>query len=252
MPVFPPTKEHPYEGAKATGAARASLQRALDNYKTGHINLPHAEVEGSDLNRSDTRSFGESHASELSSMSSPELSASTHPGIPLTPPSSNKPLSKLDATSPTLNNQTSPIDPSHLNLSPAPIPSSATPQSHNLSITEETRSAVGATPTIAETGVPVSAGVSGPGPASGSLYELRSPPESHIKWESAEEEKRRLGQAYSQAYQPQSAAAPNLSAEEEKRRLEREERDRLLQTGGSPADEPARKDDEDLPPYQDI
>ena len=78
LPFVPPSQTSPYTGAQATGAARASLQRALDNYKTGHINLPH-QPSGADLHRSDTRSFGETHASELSSIAS----GATSPGIRL-------------------------------------------------------------------------------------------------------------------------------------------------------------------------
>ncbi|KAJ3481131.1 hypothetical protein NLJ89_g12233 [Agrocybe chaxingu] len=61
LPAIPPSPSSPYLGAHTTGAVRASLQRALDNYKTGHINLP-PQVAASDLTRSDTQSFGESHA----------------------------------------------------------------------------------------------------------------------------------------------------------------------------------------------
>ncbi|KAF9044744.1 hypothetical protein BDZ89DRAFT_1108995 [Hymenopellis radicata] len=88
---MPPSAESPYLGAAATGAARASLQRALDHYKTGHINLP-PQLAGSELNRSDTRSFGESHASELSSMSSDgsDITRAAQPGIPMTPPGQSK------------------------------------------------------------------------------------------------------------------------------------------------------------------
>lgn len=252
LPIFPPTKEQPYEGAKKTGAARASLQRALDNYKTGHINLPPAEVEGSDLSRSDTRSFGESHASELSSLNSSD----THSGIPLTPPTSTKSLGKVETVPTSASSaQSAPIDPSHLNLSPAPIPPPVSPATHSL--TEAATNApvtIGAVPTVAETGVPVSASASGPGPASGSLHEIRSPTQPQQKWESAEEEKKRLGQQYSQAYQPQpQEAAATESAEEEKKRLEREERQRILQAGAS-QNRPSNDDkvDEDLPAYQEI
>ncbi|KAG9314416.1 Eisosome component PIL1-domain-containing protein [Chiua virens] len=50
--------------AQVTAAAKGSLQHALDNYKPGNVNLNLQT--GADLARSDTRSFGESHASELS------------------------------------------------------------------------------------------------------------------------------------------------------------------------------------------
>jgi hypothetical protein len=142
---------------------------------------------------------------------------------------------------------------------------------------------------MAETGVPVSAGPGGPGPASGSLLDIKAASDSAgphtgglppsqaseapsygqtpavVAHESAEEEKRRLAASYAQ--QSAAAAAPSEpapsasaapvsqpprqeSAEEEKKRLEREERERILHAGGSgPSDAPKDKD-EDLPPYQ--
>ncbi|KAF8560412.1 hypothetical protein OG21DRAFT_1502699 [Imleria badia] len=80
LPTLPPTTANPYAGAEVTAAARASLQHALDNYKPGQDNLD-IPIRG-DLSRSDTRSFGESHASELSSSAGQD----SHPGLPLTPP----------------------------------------------------------------------------------------------------------------------------------------------------------------------
>ncbi|KAJ7492556.1 Eisosome component PIL1-domain-containing protein [Mycena latifolia] len=275
LPTFPPSPAQPYTGTQATGAARASLQRALDNYKTGHINLP-PQTAGSDLSRSDTRSFGESHARELSSMAS-DASPSLQPGLPVTPPPGDEkhlpPLvakaaaASASATSPA-KSQSPPLDPLTLNLSPAPIPNVVAPAPTHPA----------ALPTVAETGVPVSAGASGPGPASGSLHDIKaasstagprsgglpgndySTPAYGIaggsqKFESASEEKRRL-QAYSEAAQQQPPPAAYETAEEEKKRLEREERERFLasqtaQSGPSGANK-APEDSDDLPPsYQD-
>ncbi|KAJ7110148.1 Eisosome component PIL1-domain-containing protein [Mycena epipterygia] len=280
LPTFPPTPSSPYAGGQATGAARASLQRALDNYKTGHINLP-PQTAGSDLSRSDTRSFGESHARELSSI---DVSAgSLQPGLPLTPPPGDEkqlaPASasfKASAAAPSSPKvQSPPIDPSTLNLSPAPIPSVASPAAaHPIVAPIPTQPSV--LPTVAETGVPVSAGASGPGPASGSLHDIKAAsstagPRSgglpgnnssapaygsaggSQKYESASDEKRRL-QAYSEAaQQQQQPPAAYETAEEEKKRLEREERERLLAAGaqGGPSGAPKGPED-DLPPsYQD-
>lgn len=257
LPVFPPSPETPYRGAQATGAARASLQRALDNYKTGHINLP-TPLEGSDLSRFDTRSFGESHASELSSLDSTDISQVTQPGIPLTPPAvHNVPLPAAHSDT----SQSKPIDPSHLNLAPVSIPPSTTSPATSPPAPvafRDSESHVPDAPTIAETGVPVSAGASGPGPSSGSLRDIHraTPTTAATKWESAEEEKKRL-QGYSQVYTPPGGAQPVQpssttqapeSAEDEKKRLEREERERVLQANTA-KDE---KKDEDLPPYQDM
>jgi len=136
-----------------------------------------------------------------------------------------------------------------------------------------------ATPTIAETGIPVIAGPKGTEPASGSLHDIRAesptpaalvpvPAPAAPKHESAEEEKRRLASLYSPPVQstslksspapaPASASTPITSsagqpqryesAEDEKMRLEREERERILHRN---APDPPAKDEEELPPYQ--
>lgn len=298
LPVLPPSEKSPYTGAQATGAARASLQRALDNYKTGHINLP-PQVAGSDLGRSDTRSFGESHANELSSMASgsSDVSTAIHPSIPMTPPleaskeqvqvpentfappTSAPPssfpshLSSHSAAAP--KSQSPPIDPTHLNLSPAPIPASSpesTPSSTApISIPNPEKAVTNLppiTPTVAETGLPVSAGAGGPGPASGSLHDIKAASSdagprsggqpgdgtsnsfgvpSTAKFESAEEEKKRLAAEYSQAYG--SVPPKNETAEEEKARLERE---RLQRAPSTSRQTDAGRDEEDLPAYQDM
>ncbi|KAJ7619096.1 Eisosome component PIL1-domain-containing protein [Mycena polygramma] len=270
----------PYTGGQATGAVRASLQRALDNYKTGHINLP-PQSTGSDLSRSDTRSFGETHARELSNIATSDVAGSLQPGIRMSPPpgeakplpssASSKSASKSPAT------QSPPIDPSTLNLSPTPIPTlSSTGSSGSVDAIASSPTIPSELPTVAETGVPVSAGASGPGPASGSLHDIKaasstagprsgglpgnepSVPAYGIaggsqKFESATEEKKRL-QAYSEAAQQQQGGPPAKyeTAEEEKKRLEREERERLLFGGAGASGAPKGGPDEDLPPsYQD-
>ncbi|KIK71066.1 hypothetical protein GYMLUDRAFT_33193 [Collybiopsis luxurians FD-317 M1] len=302
LPTLPPSPESPYAGAQATGAARASLQRALDNYKTGHINLP-PQSTGSDLGRSDTRSFGESHASELSSIGS-------ETNVPVTPPLSGSkilpPPAKLSvdstssvSTSPPAKSQSPPINPSALNLSPAPIPAANSSSALGVSSATSTSPilvpdplrptpipSVTDTPTIAETGIPVLS-ESGPGPASGSLRDVKAasptagprsgglpandtPPTSFgamgsvvgeaSKWESAEQEKKRLAAEYSQAHSGEAGPAPQYeSAEDEKKRLEREEREKLLRSrqdsgagSGSGAGASKNNDDDELPPYQDM
>lgn len=255
----------PYTGGPSTGAARASLQRALDNYKTGHINLP-TQVSESDLSRSDTVSFGESHASELSSINS----ESSFSAANVTPLSSAKPLPSSASASPQV--QSPPIDVATLNLSPAPIPG---PVVETVSDSAQTIPPA-VTPTIAETGIPVTSDDSNPGPASGSLLDIRgkesapsaAPVVESQKYESAEEEKKRLAAASSQqtstgtvapivegapAFQgpsqvtATSATPQSESAEEEKKRLEREERDKLLR--GDQNSSP-KGHDEVLPPYE--
>lgn len=337
LPALPPTKAEPYKGAQATAAARASLQRALDNYKTGHINLP-SPTPASDLSRSDTRSFGESHASELSSMASTET-LSTAPGLPLTPPSAHTalptqshpqaahPPSAFKSSDSVPNRGTSqspPMNTAVLNNAPAPIPIPTSPKAATTSPAPAaipdpanlTTKLPAITPTVAETGVPVTAGDKGPGPASGSLHDIKAASTnagprsgglpgrdstgpgstygqtigalgagaagvvgagainasaSPAKYESAEDEKKRLqkedrerllaSQSAGGAAPPSSAPPPASgstpayeSADDEKKRLEREERERLLKQGGSgaPGAPGPKKDDEDLPPYQDM
>ncbi|KAF9465078.1 Eisosome component PIL1-domain-containing protein [Collybia nuda] len=298
LPTIPPSDVSPYKGAQVTGAARASLQRALDNYKTGHINLP-PQLTAADLHRSDTRSFGESHASELSSISSDNaiVSGVTHPGLPTTPPTEHKPINQPSlspAYTPSQSQSPPPINPSTLNQSPALIPAApvGVHQSNTTPIVTDVAHAAPLTaPTVAETGVPLSAGAGGPGPASGSLHDIRgassdagprsggfSGNDSHVPaygqqqsfgvadtgasapgYITAEEEKKRLQDSYSQAAPTQPAThqptAPRFeSVEDEKKRAEREERERLLREGGHLDSLPSRKqDDDDLPPtYQDI
>ncbi|RXW19868.1 hypothetical protein EST38_g5969 [Candolleomyces aberdarensis] len=326
LPSVPPGSATPYNGHQRTGAVRAALQQALDHHKPGttSFQLPSA---GADLSRSDTRSFGESHAAELSNITAytpptphpniqvagvsggstpiqqpmpiPQPAASVTrvpvPTFPIPEKSSSHdhvPLAHAPAQ------QSPPINPSVLNQAPAPLPESALSPIIPTSSPESTAPATAPIiiPTVAETGVPLSAGASGPGPAKGSLHDLKhastqsgvlqSPPLGSVKEEkkpavqnvsapapapapaaapaiqhpTAEEEKRRLAAAYSQAHVPAPAPAPapstshpHESAEEEKKRLEREERERILR-GQAPAQQgQGKKDgepDEDLPPYQ--
>ena len=253
LPAIPPSPTMPYTGGPSTGAIRASLQRALDNYKTGHINLP-SQVSESDLSRSDTLSFGESHASELSSINSESsLSAAN-----VTPLSSAKPLPS--SAKPQV--QGSPIDVATLNLSPLPLPISAVE-----TVPDPAQTLPAVMPTIAETGIPVISDSSKPGPSSGSLIDIRNQESAPSaapfvevqKYESAEEEKKRLAAAYLQQASAE-AVAPAVqgpsqvdatpqseSAEEEKKRLEREERERILRGDQNTS---SKGHDEALPPYE--
>ncbi|KAG5654076.1 hypothetical protein H0H81_007490 [Sphagnurus paluster] len=290
LPTIPPSPDHPYTGLQATGAARASLQRALDNYKTGHINLP-PQPTGADLHRSDTRSFGESHASELSSIDS---SVATHDSGTLPvgdgAPSDYKihspppaPFKPSEAQLPGAARTTSPppIDPTTLNQSPTPIPISSpidATQSPVPILSSTSPIPVAVTPVIAETGIPVVAGSEGPGPARGSLHDIRAAPaaddvpaygqlpasgdeSSGQNFASAGEEKARLQALYSQppAAAPEvkpasGSSAPQFeSAEDEKKRLEREERERILNSNSGTGDAGKKDNNDDLPPtYQDF
>lgn len=252
LPAVPPSQEKPYTGAQQTAEARAALQRALDHYKPGLTTLAPA-----DLSRSDTRSFGESHASELGDIPTGE---SVHPGLPVTPPPGE-----------TGRDSPAPIDPQALNTSPAPIP--ARSPSDSVPVPGGLRPAEGSPeapvpeggPTVAETGVPLSAGPSGPGPSSGSLKgarsgsqgldatvdDLYSSPQS--QGGTAEEEKRRLEREEMERAATGTPKPQFESAEDEKRRLEREEQERVRAGGGGEArTQGDQKDSEELPPYKDI
>ncbi|TFK30501.1 hypothetical protein FA15DRAFT_662467 [Coprinopsis marcescibilis] len=271
LPTLPPSEAAPYSGAHATAAARAALQRALDNYKTGNVNLNAHQV-GADLSRSDTRSFGETHATELSNITpyTPDHHANTPP-IPQGP----TPTFPAPHVAQSPKTPSPPIDISTLNQAPAPLPAALSPSApvvtDNSNPLSEGVAVPVITPTVAETGMPLGGH---PGPAKGSLHDLKPtgsqssysegtgltppmpvPSPAPAAFESAEEEKRRLAASYSQQYASATPAGTSVkteqpkheSAEEEKKRLEREERERILHG------QPLRKnteDDEDLPPYQ--
>ncbi|KAF8640870.1 hypothetical protein AX17_000518 [Amanita inopinata Kibby_2008] len=245
LPALPPTPVNPYTGAQATGVARASLQRALDNYKTGHVNL--LPQSASSLGRSDTCSFGESHASELSHMDIPQ------PSMPTTTPSTTLMFPQpLHQQIPLADKAAaSPINPSNLNQTPTPIPTTTAAANAPDAVQMPTGMS-NPFPTVAETGMPVVAGPSGPGPAVGSLHDLK---------ETTSNATPKPGPVLSHVEVPQTGAAipadvniasseHHETAEVEKKRLEREERERLLREGENEAS--AKKQDDELPPYQEI
>lgn len=239
LPSVPPTTQRPYAGAAATAATRATLQSALDNYKPGDIILP--TTGGTEM---EARSFGETHASELSRISSvadhhnpPSRTSSPPLSIhnPLLPIAT--PVQFQRSRSPTLSSM-SPVDPSTLNNSPAAIPGSS--QDSSLApISTDPQSVMSAgpiplnTPTVAETGVPLSGGKEGPGPSSGSLAGGHEHSLSRASLPS--------GPGYGEAAPSYGASGvPKYglsdsghtkryeSAEEEKQRLQREDRELLL------------------------
>lgn len=229
MPTLPPTTSNPYAGAEVTATARASLQHTLDNYKPGHVNL-HVQT-GADLSRSDTRSFGESHASELSGLATPTAGQDSHPGLSLTPPIPEPASTEKEDQSVDLSTQSQPVQPSESTCAISPQPSAPAPVSpvHDVPSTLQDASASGA-------GRPAES-------PSEDLYGTAPP-----KTESAEEEKRRLEREERERV---LVAGNEVSetAEEEKKRLEREERERVLAGG---ARNTAEKEGEELPPYQDF
>jgi hypothetical protein len=290
LPSVPPSSNQPYVRGEETGSIRASLQHALDNWTPGQVTL--SAPAGADLDRSHTRSFGETHATELQQINtdgrdhSPTSSPSpARVPVPLPVPISIQELGS--ESSPTSSSQTQQasfssllaesstpsINPVGLNNDPATIPSRSPAVGVTLPGPADTEVKVpSVTPTVAETGVPVTGGTHGPGPSSGSLLDIRSSKSSlsHAVsgtvrtqtkgYESAEEEKKRLEREERERLLRSDApststgsSAPTYeSAEDEKKRLEREERERLLhdqREGGGPNPE----DEGDTPPpYQDM
>lgn len=245
MPSVPPSSNQPYTYLEETGSIRASLQYALDNWKPGQTTLS-APAEAI-LDRSNTGSFGETHAKELEQIDTTSIHA---------------PPLAAGSTSPVIN-------PAALNTEPTPIPSGSPPVAVTVPGPVDTEVTVPVvTPTVAETGIPVCGSPGGPGPSSGSLRDIR--PSSLDS---------SLSNAGTRVPGEGSSSGPEKryeSAAEEKRRLEREERERLLhgdgQSGGpsvpvygseheqTPGDGAPNKqyesnaDDEGetLPPYQDL
>ena len=292
LPSLPPTSTRRYEGAQETAAIRADVQKALDGWRPGRFDFPahHAAV---DLGRSDTKSFGETHASELSSIGhnddpAPQPSMPKPPsGTSLHDPPVPAPFpvpAKTETTHPKLATSPSvlspPLQAGSLNLTPAELPaptvspSTVTPISPHPSGSDPIEPPVKfpqATPTVAETGVPKSAGPGGPGPASGSLLDVKAEHDSHGStpghtvgttpkpYESAEDEKKRLEREERERILKQgpSTSAPKFeTAEEEKKRLQREERERLLasDSGADPASDSKNPDgnEDELPPYKEF
>ncbi|KAI0094631.1 Eisosome component PIL1-domain-containing protein [Irpex rosettiformis] len=311
LPPIPPTKVSPYQGGQTTAAVRASLQKALDGYTPGNINLIVAAPANADLKH--TRSFGVTHAQELSHIDDteepsvtgnipitpppttatapppqpprpsqqPQLSPTVSPTFPhpsITPLAPSKPASIAvpgTVQSPPLGtnpSQSPPLNPANLNQAPALIPVSSSASSATSPVVapdpaDPSIKIPSVTPTVAETGVPKVAGPEGPGPANGSLLNKNAPespktnpfssPVSPLpptatvsKFESAEDEKKRLAREEREKILhgeggSTSTAPHSESAEEEKKRLERE--------GASDANPPGKKDDtDDLPPYQEF
>jgi hypothetical protein len=280
LPVDPPSAKSRYEGAQTTASIRAAVQHALDNYKPGHLELPLGGG-GADLSRSDTRSFGETHASELSSISAtpasstPNLSYIDEKPAPVSFPEPSTGSDKHVAFSPSPSQAPPVINPQQLNQAPAeiPIPVHDTPNTATLASADPTKPGVQiptVTPTVAETGIPQSAGPEGPGPSSGTLKDVRSPTNptdgssgygagvgtaTGSFHESAEDEKKRLGREERERVLGEAANKPFESAEDEKKRLERQEREKLLASGapqGSGGNSGDAAPGEDLPPYKEF
>ncbi|KIJ40201.1 hypothetical protein M422DRAFT_75767 [Sphaerobolus stellatus SS14] len=250
LPSVPPTAQHPYTGAASTASTRALLQKALDTYKPGSTTLPiPTSVDA------ETRSFGETHASELSRISSvadhrpppPRRDSSPEPGVA---PSSHvrfdTPVSTGGLSQTSAGTPSTPVNPNALNNAPAPIPSTnasepipSVPVSefHNVEGSPAPATISPAGPTVAETGVPVVAGKEGPGPAKGSLASIAhrnsqssgsNVPTGPGYGESAPGYGGLDGPKFGLIDSRASSTVVHESAEDEKKRLEREERERVL------------------------
>ncbi|EMD42209.1 hypothetical protein CERSUDRAFT_42326 [Gelatoporia subvermispora B] len=242
LPAIPPAQGQ-YTGAQKTMEVRASLQHALDNYSPGDVFLDLRPMSAADLSRSDTRSFGETHAQELSRINTAEP-ASSHSSIPVTPPATAS-TGSMPPPAPSHGSNhaiSPPLNPAVLNQAPAPIPipKNPSPTAAAPDPTDPSVKVPSITPTVAETGVPVSAGADGPGPANGSLKDLKpGSPQASRSLIAGQDTKGPYG-APSElpgygAGASGSGATDFESAEDEKRRLEREERERILREGGSGA-----------------
>jgi hypothetical protein len=225
-----------------TGSIRASLQHALDNWKPGQTTL--SAPAGAILDRSNTGSFGETHAAELQQIEA-EHQRTAQSDADGAPAAAAVPV----PSSPPASSQTLPgssINPAALNNEPAVIPSTASPPAAvKLPDAADSEAKVPVvTPTVAETGVPVSGGPGGPGPSSGSLLDIRSSSSA-------------VSDVANTPATEGGSTKQYESAEDEKKRLAREERERLLRSGGDVGsadkpDEAQAEDGETPPPYQAI
>ncbi|KAI0030659.1 Eisosome component PIL1-domain-containing protein [Vararia minispora EC-137] len=329
LPSVPPSVAQPYSGAEHSGNVRAVLQHALDSWKPGDVTLraqagamldrshtrAFGETHAAELSKINSE---QPHPSmpepALQSSRTPSLAAPTLPTVQektLAPiatsvpapapiassvgPSATSPApraSPIASRASLLSSSSSPpIDPNALNNAPAPIPPLSSLPSAVAApnpIDPEVK-ILSVTPTVAETGVPIQARAQDPGPASGSLKDLKSPSTNAAtsssaadapaasplgpgtaaavaaRHETAEEEKKRLEREERERvlHTSTSAAPPAAesstpryeSAEEEKERLEREEKERILRADAAPPSDDRREGEGEEampPPYQDF
>jgi len=184
---------------------------------------------------------------------------------PLNPASLNHAPASIPSHSPTvsspLRDATVTDQPAHVPATNTTSPSAATAPVPVPSAPTNSTSHI----TVAETGVPLTAGADGPGPKTGSLSRDNVPTETGAaeqlpgfegatRHETAEEEKARLAREERERllHGPTSGEG-HLSAEEEKARLEREERERVLRDQQTPEQgEPGDGGKAVLPPYADF
>jgi hypothetical protein len=246
LPSVPPSSSQPYARGEETGSIRASLQRALDHWTPGQVTL--SAPAAANLDRSDTRSFGETHAAELQQIQTDEhhlggagdsspvsnrspAGASVPLPIPVpiqkigsgTSPTSSPQTHRASLSSPLAEGLTPGINPGSLNNEPAPIAAMPDAVGVTLPGTDTEAKVPSVTPTVAETGIPVSGGTDGPGPSSGSLLDIRSSKSSLSRTPIRKEGDPIL---HGDAPSTGTSAHTYESAGDEKKRLEREERER--------------------------
>ncbi|CEL58084.1 Sphingolipid long chain base-responsive protein LSP1 OS=Saccharomyces cerevisiae (strain ATCC 204508 / S288c) GN=LSP1 PE=1 SV=1 [Rhizoctonia solani AG-1 IB] len=307
-----------YAGAQNTARIRSQLQNTLDSYmpaqgRANKFKAPHVPP-GVGIG-ADTRSFGETHKDELESL--PPTTAptpQTGPGAlaeqrfgtqgsgqhldPASATVAQPGAHGVTHTGTSATSQPTPINPTSLNHAPASIPP------HSPTVSSPLRDTIGgqegtqvpstadsatsgsvvpipapqSNVTVAETGVPLTAGADGPGPKSGSLSRdnvpttappagaaqtgMVLPPNTNdelpgfagaTKHESAEEEKARLAREERERLLHTGApSTAHPTAEEEKARLEREERDRLLRGQAQEQDDKGGDGKTVPPPYADF
>lgn len=216
---------------------RAALQNALDSGyapKTEHLPLNIGQSVG------ETRSFGETHADELSTIGT--VTDNGHEGsTAINPAALNNNPTPIPTTAPHYNPPMAPPPSGHHYSAPSVPPPSASTGSTSHTATSNVYTPpttappgpgsippVPSAPTVAETGVPVVAGTAGPGPATGTLHSSPGGVRDHstvgygvganehapayggapTPHESAADEKRRLAAAD----QTQTTAPPPLNA----------------------------------------
>ncbi|EIM92971.1 uncharacterized protein STEHIDRAFT_117891 [Stereum hirsutum FP-91666 SS1] len=103
-----------YNSTEETGAIRATLQHALDHWKPGQVTL--SASEGANLDRSHTRSFGETHARELAHINPTQPSPTT---LPVTPPPTSMTFADAKSTETVTTAKSPSLDGVHV---PAPVP----------------------------------------------------------------------------------------------------------------------------------
>lgn len=224
--VLPSSPPDQYTGAQQTAAVRAALQNALDSgYVPKNEHLP---LNVGQSVAGETRSFGETHASELNSIATvTDNGHDAHDAsAPINPAALNNNPAPIPSTTHYTAPSTGPPATVHHYAAPsvAPPSSYAPPAAHSASPysppavapSPVSTGSVPHAPTVAETGVPVSAGTEGPGPATGSLgtvsEEVRDRPTVGYGVGSNEQ-----APAYGGA--APLSVAPHESATDEKRRL---------------------------------